>query len=526
MTLSFDLSESPVARLFEAGTGFPSAWRRGDREAALRAPPSPAERCKKLVLRAWSELARMKLAEGLATIATIRAEHGSTPIESLHVECELLHAISLALKDDAEAAVGVVQRTLKAHEVAAAHPATPFLLRLSHWKAWHLDEFCELSRSISHVPHNRREALWSVLHLSMEAAVEAEQLRLVSAGRLASEALVLSTRFYGPDFPGARLAATLSARILYEQNHIDAADRLIRDRLLLSGSQGGVEGALGAYIVASRIAAARRQAPFAILLLREAEQLGEERGWPRLVAASLAERVRVLVDEGRIGEAEVCARRLARLSARSAGQGDDHEMARLVAVSRARLDLVQAAATDTVSSLRRMVSDSLRCRQSHLAVELLMLLASALHQLGREDEASAESVRAIELGATAGLYRTFLDGGDAARHLLGWLYERRVDNMSVLGELRPYVRNLLIGFSERPAPAAGARSKHRSGESLSPRERHIVTLMSHGLSNKRIARQLGIAPETVKSHAKHILLKLAAQTRVEAVSRALSLGII
>ena len=35
-----------------------------------------------------------------------------------------------------------------------------------------------------------------------------------------------------------------------------------------------------------------------------------------------------------------------------------------------------------------------------------------------------------------------------------------------------------------------------------------------------------IAPETVKSHAKHILLKLAAQTRVEAVSRALSLGII
>ena len=67
---------------------------------------------------------------------------------------------------------------------------------------------------------------------------------------------------------------------------------------------------------------------------------------------------------------------------------------------------------------------------------------------------------------------------------------------------------------------------HRSGESLSPRERHILTLMSHGLSNKRIAKMLDITPETVKSHAKHILLKLAAQTRVEAVSRACSLGII
>ena len=78
----------------------------------------------------------------------------------------------------------------------------------------------------------------------------------------------------------------------------------------------------------------------------------------------------------------------------------------------------------------------------------------------------------------------------------------------------------------RTKQAATARTRHRSGESLSPRERHILTLISHGLSNKRIAKELDIAPETVKSHAKHILLKLAAQTRVEAVSRGHSLGII
>jgi ATP/maltotriose-dependent transcriptional regulator MalT len=524
--MSFDLSKTPIATSFETGAYFPTAWLPTDRGEDLRAPPTRAERCKALVLRAWSELAAMKLAEGLATIATIRAEHDDTPTEWLRLECELLHATSLALKDDPEAAVGVVESALKAHELAAAHPASLFLLRLGHWKARRLDKFCELSGSISPVPRRRREALWSVLHLSLEAAVEAEQLRLVSAGRLASDALALSARFYGPDFPGARLAATLSARILYEQNQVDAADRLIRDRLLLSGSQGGVEGALGAYIVAARIAAARRQTQFGILLLREAEQLGEEWGWPRLVAASLSERVRLLVDEGRIGEAQACARRLARLPAKSAAQGDDHEMGRLAAVCRARLELTQAVGTHTVASLQRLASDSLRRRENHLAVELLMLLACALRALGREEEATAEALRAIELGASAGLYRTFIDGGDAVWLLLAWLYERRVDNASVLGELRPYVRNLLIGFSERPAQEAGARSKHRSGESLSPRERHIVTLMSHGLSNKRIARQLGIAPETVKSHAKHIFLKLAAQTRVEVVSRALSLGII
>jgi ATP/maltotriose-dependent transcriptional regulator MalT len=62
--------------------------------------------------------------------------------------------------------------------------------------------------------------------------------------------------------------------------------------------------------------------------------------------------------------------------------------------------------------------------------------------------------------------------------------------------------------------------------SLSIRERMIVRLMGDGLSNKRIARHLSIAPETVKSHAKSIFLKLTVQTRAHAVYRAATLGLI
>jgi ATP/maltotriose-dependent transcriptional regulator MalT len=65
-----------------------------------------------------------------------------------------------------------------------------------------------------------------------------------------------------------------------------------------------------------------------------------------------------------------------------------------------------------------------------------------------------------------------------------------------------------------------------SGVRLSARERTIVLLMGHGLSNKRIARQLSIAPETVKSHAKRIFWKLTVQTRAQAVYRASALGLI
>jgi ATP/maltotriose-dependent transcriptional regulator MalT len=66
----------------------------------------------------------------------------------------------------------------------------------------------------------------------------------------------------------------------------------------------------------------------------------------------------------------------------------------------------------------------------------------------------------------------------------------------------------------------------QAGVSLSVRERMIVRLMGDGLSNKRIARQLSIAPETVKSHAKSIFLKLTVQTRAQAVYRAATLGFI
>jgi ATP/maltotriose-dependent transcriptional regulator MalT len=68
--------------------------------------------------------------------------------------------------------------------------------------------------------------------------------------------------------------------------------------------------------------------------------------------------------------------------------------------------------------------------------------------------------------------------------------------------------------------------KENSVISLSAREQTIVFLMGNGFSNKMIARRLSIAPETVKSHAKRIFLKLTVQSRAQAVYRASILGLI
>ena len=82
---------------------------------------------------------------------------------------------------------------------------------------------------------------------------------------------------------------------------------------------------------------------------------------------------------------------------------------------------------------------------------------------------------------------------------------------------------LLRQRSHAAVPVDSAAAGYRA---LSSRELSILRMIAHGMSNKRIAQSLGIAPETVKSHAKKIFLKLGARTRVEAVSRATSLGLI
>jgi len=56
---------------------------------------------------------------------------------------------------------------------------------------------------------------------------------------------------------------------------------------------------------------------------------------------------------------------------------------------------------------------------------------------------------------------------------------------------------------------------------LTAREREILQLLADGMSNADVAERLFISQETVKSHVRHILTKLEADTRTQAVAIAL-----
>ncbi|MGA9856858.1 MAG: response regulator transcription factor [Solirubrobacteraceae bacterium] len=75
------------------------------------------------------------------------------------------------------------------------------------------------------------------------------------------------------------------------------------------------------------------------------------------------------------------------------------------------------------------------------------------------------------------------------------------------------------GEGRSAAPAADLAA------ALTPREGEVLELVALGYSNKRIARELGVAEKTVKTHIGHLLAKLGVADRTQAALLAVQLGV-
>jgi two-component system nitrate/nitrite response regulator NarL len=84
-----------------------------------------------------------------------------------------------------------------------------------------------------------------------------------------------------------------------------------------------------------------------------------------------------------------------------------------------------------------------------------------------------------------------------------------------------------ISDSSETTPRAVEKlsDKEVAFESLSAREREIVTFIARGDSNKVIGRHLDIAEATVKVHMQHILRKLQLDSRVQVAVYAATRGL-
>ena len=94
------------------------------------------------------------------------------------------------------------------------------------------------------------------------------------------------------------------------------------------------------------------------------------------------------------------------------------------------------------------------------------------------------------------------------------------------GELLQGIREVHAGKKWIPPEVAAQLAEHLGEEALTPRELAVLQELAGGNKNRDIAERLFITEETVKVHVKHIMEKLVAKDRTEAVAIALRRGII
>jgi DNA-binding NarL/FixJ family response regulator len=93
-------------------------------------------------------------------------------------------------------------------------------------------------------------------------------------------------------------------------------------------------------------------------------------------------------------------------------------------------------------------------------------------------------------------------------------------------ELVEGIRQVHAGRKRIPPELAAHLAEHLGDESLTPREVEVLQHIAGGNRNQDIAERLFISEETVKVHIKHIMEKLGAADRTQAVAIAVRRGII
>lgn len=93
-------------------------------------------------------------------------------------------------------------------------------------------------------------------------------------------------------------------------------------------------------------------------------------------------------------------------------------------------------------------------------------------------------------------------------------------------ELLEVIRQVHAGKKRIPAAIASHLAEHLSDETLTEREVEVLRAIAGGNKNRDIANKLFISEETVKVHVKHIMEKLGAADRTQAVTIGVRRGII
>jgi serine/threonine-protein kinase PknK len=354
------------------------------------------------------------------------------------------------------------------------------------------------------------------------------QLDLRAAEQRYTEARDLAQSVAGEHSHAARLAGALVGRLCYERGEIDTAETLLEECHELGAESGVPDFMIATYITLARIKVLRGDIDDAFALLNEGSLAAQHLSLPRLSAALDCARLSLHLAAGDVDRAQDV---LARQDTQTPPGADAIAMA----VRHYRLNMraqILGAQGNHDGATALLTKAPQECRAvgaRYGEIGSTIALASAFSRAGDTSAAIEALVPALVAGADAGLVRTVVDGGPELLSVIVELREasRTGRRATDLPEVPADYLSILLTTAHADAQNAAIPVICRAGErsplpeeELNGRELEVLRLLERGLSNKQIARNLGVTINTVKWYLKSVYIKLGVARRGESIAEA------
>ena len=360
-----------------------------------------------------------------------------------------------------------------------------------------------------------------VFHQSIAGATFFARGDLDHAHEAYETALQTAIELHGERSALYNMPALMLAELYYERNQLRLAEETLAQRDVVS-DLGFVDNLIAGFLTSARLMALRGRQTEADSLLEEGQWFSSQRGFSRLHAAVLNERVRQHLLTGKASEAQrlingnvLCASIEAPPEPGESSTTGDW----LRAIIASRMMLAEGRDREAAPLLKLWYGHARRRHCYRAAIATGTLLARVLAAGGGRRAAQRTLLECLQMGEPGRFMRSIIDEGAEVLVLLGEM--RTIE----AGPADDYLAALL-GASENPddRPVASSLPDQEpsaaSQELLSQRELQILSLAAQGNQNQDIAMALCLAESTIKWYWQRIFDKLDVRRRPDAIKRA------
>jgi LuxR family maltose regulon positive regulatory protein len=371
---------------------------------------------------------------------------------------------------------------------------------------------------------NFYDAMYGAFAVGLSYLIEGHATEAAGVFRAALERAESNTGWRS--LPAAMQAAGLAAAC-WELGAEDEARALLANRLDLIEQAALPDAVLLAYLTLARYENQKGREGKAFDALNNLAAIGEMRGQPRLIAASLGEQIRQHAVRNRLVSCRMLMNGLDEITVGAKrpanGLEDELRLIRELAVARvALLDFNHDAAFQALE-IAAGIAGRLRRGRDQITIRILTACCSRTS----EDSVQRILAEAVSLAESFKLVRVVADDWPAASECLPEIDRSGLARAAGVSAtfIERVTERCRFGWMPEASPPRPTDPKSRPAQ-LSAREMEILGALSHGRSNKEIARILDVGPETIKWHMRNLLAKLSAANRRHAVDRARLLGIL